>query len=59
MTAMISALVMAATWAGSTYPWGSSQIVSLAAAVVILLIAFHRCRAPGGRAAAAATDLHR
>ena len=40
MTAMISALVMAATWAGSTYPWGSWQILSLAAAVVILLIAF-------------------
>ncbi|MEU5293432.1 MDR family MFS transporter [Streptomyces umbrinus] len=40
MTAMISAVVMAATWAGSTYAWGSWQIMSLAAASVVLLIAF-------------------
>jgi EmrB/QacA subfamily drug resistance transporter len=40
MTAMISAVVMAATWAGSTYAWGSWQILSLAAASVLLLIAF-------------------
>ncbi|MGA5507253.1 MDR family MFS transporter [Streptomyces umbrinus] len=40
MTAMISAVVMAATWAGSTYAWGSWQILSLAAASVVLLIAF-------------------
>ena len=40
MTTMITALVMAATWAGSTYAWGSWQILSLAAAVVVLLIAF-------------------
>jgi MFS family permease len=40
MTAMISALVMAATWAGSTYAWGSWQILGLGAAVVVLLIAF-------------------
>ncbi|MEU8868168.1 MDR family MFS transporter [Streptomyces umbrinus] len=40
MTAMISAVVMAATWAGSTYAWGSWQIMSIAAASVVLLIAF-------------------
>jgi len=40
MTAMISALVMAATWAGSTYAWGSWQILGLGASVVVLLIAF-------------------
>ena len=40
MTSMISALVMAATWAGSTYAWGSWQILGLAGVVVVLLIAF-------------------
>ncbi|MFH8533232.1 MDR family MFS transporter [Streptomyces tendae] len=40
MTAMISAVVMAATWAGSTYAWGSWQILGLAAVAVVLLIAF-------------------
>jgi EmrB/QacA subfamily drug resistance transporter len=40
MTAMISTVVMAATWAGSTYAWGSWQILSLAAAAVALLVAF-------------------
>ncbi|MFD3376642.1 MULTISPECIES: MDR family MFS transporter [unclassified Streptomyces] len=40
MTAMISAVVMAATWAGSTYAWTSWQILSLGAAAVLLLVAF-------------------
>ncbi|WP_327350691.1 MDR family MFS transporter [Streptomyces sp. NBC_01304] len=40
MTAMISTVVLAATWAGSTYAWGSWQILSLAAAAVVLLVAF-------------------
>jgi MFS family permease len=40
MTAMISAVVMAATWAGSTYAWGSWQILALAAVSVVLLVAF-------------------
>jgi EmrB/QacA subfamily drug resistance transporter len=40
MTAMISAIVMAATWAGSTYAWTSWQILSLGAATVLLLVAF-------------------
>ncbi|MEU2623760.1 MDR family MFS transporter [Streptomyces sp. NPDC007157] len=40
MTAMISTIVMAATWAGSTYAWTSWQILSLGAAAVLLLAAF-------------------
>ncbi|ROQ63048.1 EmrB/QacA subfamily drug resistance transporter [Streptomyces sp. 840.1] len=40
MTSMISIVVLAATWAGSTYAWGSWQILTLAAAAVILLAAF-------------------
>ncbi|MFG2350237.1 MDR family MFS transporter [Streptomyces phaeochromogenes] len=40
MTAMISAVVMAATWAGSTYAWTSWQILSLGVAAVLLLVAF-------------------
>lgn len=40
MTSMISVVVLAATWAGSTYAWGSWQILSLAAAAVVLLAAF-------------------
>jgi EmrB/QacA subfamily drug resistance transporter len=40
MTAMVSAVVMAATWAGSTYAWGSWQILTLAAATVLLFVAF-------------------
>ncbi|MFJ6901990.1 MDR family MFS transporter [Streptomyces hokutonensis] len=40
MTAMISAVVMAATWAGSTYAWASWQILALTAATVVLLLAF-------------------
>jgi len=50
MTSMISALVLAATWAGSTYAWGSWQVAGLAAAVAVLLIAFiaaeHRAAEP-------------
>ena len=40
MTSMISAVVMAATWAGSVYAWGSWQILSLAATALVLLAAF-------------------
>lgn len=40
MTAMISTVVMAATWGGSTYAWGSWQILALAVAAVVLLLAF-------------------
>lgn len=38
LTTAITALVLAATWAGSTYAWGSWQILGLAAAVVLLLV---------------------
>lgn len=40
MTATTSAIVMAATWAGSTYAWTSWQILTLAVAAVICLAAF-------------------
>ncbi|GAA1931634.1 MDR family MFS transporter [Streptantibioticus ferralitis] len=40
MTAMVSTIVMAATWAGSTYAWGSWQILTLATASVVLFAAF-------------------
>ncbi|MEY9930723.1 EmrB/QacA subfamily drug resistance transporter [Catenulispora sp. GP43] len=40
MTAMITALIMLATWGGSTYAWGSAQILGLAAVVLVLLAAF-------------------
>ncbi|MCQ4045088.1 MDR family MFS transporter [Streptantibioticus rubrisoli] len=40
MTAMVGTIVMAATWAGNTYAWGSWQILTLAAAAVVLFVAF-------------------
>ncbi|MFE9538726.1 MDR family MFS transporter [Streptomyces sp. NPDC006691] len=40
LTLAITAVVLAATWAGVTYAWGSWQILSLAAAAVIGLAAF-------------------
>ncbi|MFI1312233.1 MDR family MFS transporter [Streptomyces albidoflavus] len=40
LTGAVSAIVMAATWAGSTYAWGSWQIVTLAALALALLAAF-------------------
>ncbi|MEU2678345.1 MDR family MFS transporter [Streptomyces sp. NPDC007107] len=40
LTGAISAVVMAATWAGSTYAWGSWQIIALAVIAVGLLAAF-------------------
>ncbi|MFE9253290.1 MDR family MFS transporter [Streptomyces sp. NPDC007088] len=40
LTGAISAFVTAATWAGSTYAWGSWQIVALAAVATGLLAAF-------------------
>ncbi|BAC69975.1 MULTISPECIES: MDR family MFS transporter [Streptomyces] len=40
MTVTISAVVLAATWAGTTYAWGSWQIVSLAVVTVLGLTAF-------------------
>lgn len=40
LTSMISVVVLAATWAGSTYAWGSWQILALAATAAVLLAAF-------------------
>ncbi|MFI7341633.1 MDR family MFS transporter [Streptomyces sp. NPDC050085] len=40
LTASITAIVLAATWAGTTYAWGSWQILALAAAAVLGLLAF-------------------
>ncbi|MER7836902.1 MDR family MFS transporter [Streptomyces sp. NPDC096040] len=40
LTAAISALVLAATWAGTTYAWTSWQIPALAAVAVVGLLAF-------------------
>lgn len=40
LTAVITALTMAATWAGSTYAWGSWQILSLAGGAAAGLAAF-------------------
>lgn len=40
LTITITAFVMAATWAGSTYSWGSWQIVSLAAVAAAGIAAF-------------------
>ncbi|MFE4257945.1 MDR family MFS transporter [Streptomyces sp. NPDC056883] len=40
LTLSISAIVLAATWAGSTYAWGSWQILSLGAATIVGLALF-------------------
>jgi EmrB/QacA subfamily drug resistance transporter len=40
LTVTISAVVLAATWAGSTYPWGSWQVLTLAAVALASLAAF-------------------
>jgi EmrB/QacA subfamily drug resistance transporter len=36
----LASLVLACTWGGTTYPWGSTQIIGLFAAAVVLVIAF-------------------
>ncbi|MFK4105759.1 MFS transporter [Streptomyces sp. NPDC019531] len=40
LTLAISAIVLAATWAGSTYPWGSWQILALVLAGAVICAAF-------------------
>jgi EmrB/QacA subfamily drug resistance transporter len=40
LVAAVSCVVTATTWGGITYPWGSAQIIGLAAAAVALLVAF-------------------
>jgi EmrB/QacA subfamily drug resistance transporter len=48
LTAAVTALLLVATWGGSTYSWGSPQILSLVALGALLLAAFVRIeqRAP-------------
>jgi len=36
----LASLVLGCTWGGTTYPWGSAQILGLFAAAIVLLIAF-------------------
>jgi EmrB/QacA subfamily drug resistance transporter len=40
LVAAVSCIVTATTWGGSTYPWGSTQIIGLAVAAVVLLTVF-------------------
>jgi EmrB/QacA subfamily drug resistance transporter len=40
LTAGVSAVVLLTTWGGNEYPWGSAEIIGLAAAGVVLLSAF-------------------
>lgn len=40
LTLSITSIVLAATWAGSTYAWGSWQILSLGAAALVGLVLF-------------------
>ncbi|MGW5350294.1 MDR family MFS transporter [Streptomyces sp. NPDC004031] len=40
LTGAITAIVLAATWAGTTYAWGSWQVVGLGVAAVLGLVAF-------------------
>jgi MFS family permease len=40
LTLGVAALLLVATWGGSQFPWGSAPIIGLAAAGVVLLLAF-------------------
>jgi EmrB/QacA subfamily drug resistance transporter len=40
LAAALAAIVLACTWGGITYPWGSSEIIGLFAAAIVLLIVF-------------------
>ena len=40
LTAGVSSLLLALTWGGTEYPWGSSQVIGLAAAGLVILAAF-------------------
>jgi EmrB/QacA subfamily drug resistance transporter len=37
LVAAVTAVVLATTWGGTTYPWGSAQIIGLAVATAVLL----------------------
>jgi len=36
----LASVVLACTWGGTTYPWGSAEIIGLFAAAIVLLIVF-------------------
>ena len=40
LTATVTAVILLTTWGGTTYPWGSPQIVGLAVGAAVLLVAF-------------------
>jgi EmrB/QacA subfamily drug resistance transporter len=40
LVAAVSCVVTATTWGGTTFPWGSVQIIGLAVAAVVLLLLF-------------------
>jgi EmrB/QacA subfamily drug resistance transporter len=40
LVAAVTCVVVATTWGGTTFPWGSVQIIGLAVAAVVLLVLF-------------------
>jgi EmrB/QacA subfamily drug resistance transporter len=40
LAAALACLVLGCTWGGTTYPWGSVEIIGLFAAAIVLVIAF-------------------
>jgi EmrB/QacA subfamily drug resistance transporter len=40
LAAALACLVLGCTWGGTTYPWGSAEIIGLFAAAIVLVIAF-------------------
>jgi DNA-binding MarR family transcriptional regulator len=40
LAAALAALVLACTWGGTTYPWGSAEIIGLFSAAIVLVIVF-------------------
>ena len=54
LAAAATSLVLLTTLGGTTYRWASAQIITLAAAGVVCLVAFVSGGAPGGRAGASA-----
>jgi len=40
LAAALASIVLACTWGGTTYPWGSAQIIGLFAAAIALVIVF-------------------
>ena len=40
LAAALASIVLACTWGGTTYPWGSAEIIGLFAAAIVLVILF-------------------